>query len=475
MPDSMPPQRTGRLVCPAPPALELAGKRVAVLGAARSGVGCSRLLTRAGASVIVADGKPAEALDSQCLARIAETGAELRLGVDDADALAPLDLLVISPGVPFDAPVVEQARAAGVPVTGEIELGYRFCPRPIIAIAGTNAKGSTCTLTGAMLNHSGVATRVCGNIGDPFTGAIAQEEPPEVYVLEISSFQLETIEHFRPAVGCLLNISNDHLDRHGSLRAYIQAKARLFENQTADDWAIVNAEDPNVAEAARGMAATAIRFSARGEATEARVEGERLLVDLGGGPEEVCRKADLIRAGAPYIETVLASAAGALLGGARPEGILEAIHAHTLPAEVLELVCEAEGVRFINSSKATNPAAAIADIESVAGPLLLIAGGLERGSDFAEFGAVVRRRAKGVFLIGQCAERIAEAAGIECVRCGSLEEAVERAHAAAAPGEAVLLAPACASWDMFRDYKVRGEVFRQAARRLCGPDRQGGG
>jgi UDP-N-acetylmuramoylalanine--D-glutamate ligase len=456
------------------PPLTVSGMRIAVLGAARSGVGCSRLLTRAGAMVVVGDGKSLEALDLRCAEQIRQTGADLRFGVADFDVLGAVDLLVISPGVRFDAPVVEQARAAGVPVIGEVELGYRFSRAPIIAIAGTNAKGSTCTLAGAMLSCSGVNTRVCGNIGDPLTGAIAAEETPEVYVVEVSSFQLETVEHFRPAVACLLNVQNDHLDRHGSFAAYVAAKGRLFENQTPQDWAIVNADDPNALEAFRRGAnggsrpPRAVRFSAHGRLVEARLEGDTLLVDLGAGPQEVCREHDLIRAGAPYTETVLAAAAAALIAGAHRDGMLEAIRGHKLPPEVLELVCEANGVRFINSSKATNPAAAIADIESVPGPLLVVAGGLERGSDFTEYGEALRRRAKAAFLIGECAERIAEAAaGVQCHRCATLEEAVERAYAAAARGDAVLLAPACASQDMFRDYKARGEVFRRTARRIC--------
>jgi len=458
-----------------PPTLDVSGRRIAILGAARSGVGCARLLGGAGASVIVADGKPAEALAPQALAEIKAAGADLRFGVADFDTLGPVDLLVISPGVPVDAPLVQQARAAGVGVTGEIEVGYRFSHAPIIAITGTNAKGSTCTLTGDMLNASGIRTRVCGNIGDPFTGAVAGGDAPEVYVLEISSFQLETIERFRPAVACVLNITNDHLDRHGSLGAYIAAKARLFENQTAEDWAIANADDPNATEAASDARSRLLRFSARGSEAEARVEGDALVVEFGDGPREVCREADLIRAGAPYIETVLAASTAALLAGATREGLLRAIRGHTLPAEVLELVCEADGVRFINSSKATNPAAAIADIESVSGPLLVIAGGLERGSDFAEFGKVLRERAKAAFLIGECAERIAEAAaGVECVRCSSLEDAVQLAGAAATSGDAVLLAPACASWDMFPDYHVRAAVFRETARGICQSAKKGG-
>jgi UDP-N-acetylmuramoylalanine--D-glutamate ligase len=450
-----------------PPALEVAGRRIAVLGAARSGVGCARLLGGAGASVIVGDSKPADALDPQALAQIEATGADLRFSVADFDVLGPVDLLVISPGVPVEAPLVQQARAAGVPVTGEIEVGYRFSHAPIIAITGTNAKGSTCTLTGDMLNASGIRARVCGNIGDPFSGAIACEEAPDVYVVEISSFQLETSEQFNASVACALNITNDHLDRHGSLEAYIAAKARLFENQTAEDWSIANADDANAMAAVRDARSRLMRFSARGQKTEARVEGDALLVDLGDGPREVCREADLIRKGAPYIETVLAASAAALIAGANPEGLLRATRGHKLPAEVLELVCETNGVQFINSSKATNPAAAVADIESVSGPLLVIAGGLERGSDFTEFGDVLRRRAKAVFLIGECADRIAEAAAGGSVRCSSLEEAVRLAYAAAAPGDAVLLAPACASWDMFPDYKVRGAVFRETARGIC--------
>ncbi|MBM3474476.1 MAG: UDP-N-acetylmuramoyl-L-alanine--D-glutamate ligase [Armatimonadetes bacterium] len=453
-----------------PPPLDASGRRIAVLGAARSGVGCARLLGGAGASVIVADSKPAAALDPQALAQIEAAGADLRFGVADFDVLGPVDLLVISPGVSVDAPLVQQARAAGVPVTGEIEVGYRFSRAPIIAITGTNAKGSTCTLTRDMLNASGIRARACGNISDddPFTVAIAGEEAPEVYVVEVSSFQLETIEHFHANVACLLNITNDHLDRHGSLEAYIAAKARLFENQTGEDWAIANADDANVAQAVRDARSRLIRFSARGRSVEARVEGDSLVVDLGDGPREVCREADLVRPGAHYTETVLAASAAALIAGGNVEGLLQAIHGHKLPAEVLELVCEANAVRFINSSKATNPAAAVADIESVSGPLLVIAGGLERGSDFAEYGAVLRRRAKAAFLIGECAERIAEAAaGVDCVRCDSLEEAVRLAYAQAAPGDAVLLAPACASWDMFPDYKVRGAVFRETARGIC--------
>ncbi len=452
-------------VRPAP--LDVAGRRVGVLGAARSGVGCAQLLARAGAHVVVGDSKTEEQVNRDIAARIIATGAALRLELVDLAQFDGLDLLVTSPGVPFNAPVLEQARAMGVPVIGEVELAYRFSPAPVIAVAGTNGKGTTTTLAGAMLNAGGVRARVCGNIGDPFTGAVAEAQPVDAFVVEISSFQLETIERFRPWIAILLNITPDHLDRHVTMDVYLAAKTRLFENQTPDDWAVVNADDANVAFAARVARSRRLGFSAQ-DAAQARVEGEALVVDLGDGPVEVCRLEDLVRRGAHYTQSVLASAAAALIAGASREGILAAIRAHRLPEHVLEVVCETDGVTFINSTKATNPAAAEADIESVSGPLLIIAGGLEKRADFTEFGELLRRRAKGVFLIGQCAARIAEAAhGVPTTRCATLEEAIRAACATASPGDKVMLAPACASWDMFPSYAVRGEQFREVARRIC--------
>ncbi len=456
---------------PSPSPLEVAGRRVGVLGAARSGVGSALLLARAGAEVTVGDGKAAEALDPDILARIRATGADLRFETQDLGQFGAIDLLVVSPGVAIEAPILRQARAAGIPVMGEVELAYRFSRAPVVAVAGTNGKGTTTTLAGGMLNQGGVRARVCGNIGDPFTGAVAEAEPVDLFVVEISSFQLETIQVFRPWIAILLNITPDHLDRHRSMDAYLGAKARLFENQTPDDWAVLNADDANVAFTARGTRARRLGFSAR-SAAQARVEGEALVVNVGDGPIEICHKQDLVRGGAHYIESVLSSAAAALIAGASQEGILSAVRSHRLPDHVLDVVCEAGGVTFINSSKATNPAAAEADIESVEGPLLVIAGGLEKKADFAEFGELLRRRAKGLFLIGECAHRIAEAAhGVPTTLCATLEDAVRKAHAAASPGDKVMLAPACASWDMFPSYAVRGEQFCEVAQSIC----EGGG
>jgi len=447
--------------------LAIAGKRVGVLGAARSGVGSARLLTGAGAEVVVGDGKMPEALDPATLDRIRTTRADLRFGTHDLTQLGALDLLVVSPGVPLDAPIMQQAREAGVPVIGEIELAYRFSSAPVLAVGGTNGKGTTATLAGAMLNQGGLRARVCGNIGDPFTGAVAEAQPVDLFVVEISSFQLETIQLFRPWIAVLLNVTPDHLDRHRTMDTYLAAKARLFENQTPDDWAILNADDPNVALAARATRARRLNFSS-GRPAEARVEGEALVVDLGVGPVEVCRRSDLVRGGAHYIESVLSSAAAALIAGASREGILAGIRSHRLPDHVLDLVCQVGGVTFIDSSKATNPASAEADIESVEGPLLIVAGGLDKRADFTEFAQLLRRRAKGVFLIGQCAARLAEAAqGVPTTLCATLEEAVRGAHAAAAPGDTVMLAPGCASLDMFPSYAVRGEQFREIARSIC--------
>jgi len=456
-------------VTDAPP--DLAGRRVGVLGAARSGVGCARLLAEAGATVVVGDAKSATDLDPDCTRQIIRTGAELRAELTQLGQLGDLDLVVLSPGVRVDAPIVVQAKAAGLDVIGEVELAYRFSRAPVIAIAGTNAKGTTCTLLGGMLNTGGVPARVCGNIGDPFSGAVAEGREVALYVVEVSSFQLETADRFRPWVAVLLNIEPDHLDRHPSFEAYVGAKARLFENQTPADWAIVNAEDPDVLHAAASTQAHHIAFSAASATAPARVEDDALIVDVGHGPTRVCHTGDLIRAGRPYIESVLAASAAALIAGAIPEGILRAIRTHRLPDHVLDVVCEANGVTFINSSKATNPAAARADLESVDGPLIVIAGGLEKKADFTDFGQFLRQRARALLVIGECAERIADAAeGIGVTQCRTLEEAIERAYQIASPGDKVVLAPACASWDMFPNYKARGDCFRRAAQGICQVD-----
>ncbi len=445
-------------------------RRVGVLGAARSGIGCARLLTSAGASVIVGDRKRAADLNARQLSDIAKAGAILRPELAHLDGFGHIDLLVISPGVPIDAPVVVQAREAGIRVTGEVEVASQFSRSPVIAITGTNAKGSTCTLAGMMLNASGVKARVCGNIGDPFTGAVADGTVPDVYVVEISSFQLETVETFRPRIATLLNVTPDHIDRHHTLAAYHAAKARIFENQTSDDWAIVNADDPVAVDAAQATNARRVGFSTTQGATEARVEGDALLVDIGAGPRQVCQTSDMVRQGRPYIETVLAASSAALIAGASAEGILSAIRAHELPEHVLEVVCEANGVTFIDSSKATNPAAAIADIESVEGTLVVIAGGLDKRVDFAPFAETLRKRARAVVVLGECADQIADAArGMSIVRCFSLEEAVQAAYEAAQPGDTVMLAPACASWDMFPSYKDRGKLFAHCAMQIAGP------
>ena len=455
-----------------PTPLDVAGRRVGVLGAARSGVGYARLLTAAGAQVVVGDSKVAEELDAGHIAQMTTSGAEVKLGLTELEQFGPLDLLVLSPGVPLTAPVVRQAQEAGLQVTGEIEIAHGFCRAPVIAVTGTNGKGSACTLTGAMLNEGGLDARVCGNIGDPFTGAVAEEHAPDLYVVEVSSFQLETVERFRPWVATILNITPDHLDRHRTFEAYVAAKARLLENQTSADWAILNADDQGAMQAAEESASRPVRFSATRAHTEARVEGDTLVVDIGAGPRGICHTGDLVRAGRPYIETVLASASMALIAGASPQGILSAIRAHTLPPHVIVEICEAGGVRFIDSSKATNPAAAEADIESVSGPLVVIAGGLDKRVDFASFARTLDSRATGVFVIGECAEQIAEAISVPPVtRCASLEEAVRGAYAAARRWDTVMLAPACASWDMFPSYKVRGELFREVALQIAAEER----
>jgi len=395
-------------------------------------------------------------------------GAVLVPELNHLDQLGDVDLIVKSPGVPEEAPVVQEARARGVRLISEIELAYACSPLPLVAVSGTNGKGTTCGLLSAMFEAAEIPCCVAGNIGWPLIEAVADPGEARWIVAEVSSFQLEDIETFRPRVAVLLNVTPDHLERHGTFEAYVAAKRRLFENQHPSDWAIGNADDEVAGSLAAQSRARVLPFSTARQDVAAGVREGSIVLDVGAGPEAVCPTADLVRRGPHYLQTALAAALAARVCGASPAAIAAGIRAHRLGPNILEHVCTVRGVRFINSTKATSPAAAQADIESVEGPLHIIAGGSDKQADFAEIGALMARRARGLYLLGQCAERIAQAAAeAPSGRFSSLEDAVRAAFRAAQPGDTVLLAPACASLDMFRDYAHRGEVFREAARAIC--------
>lgn len=464
-----------------PAVRELAGKKVTVMGLARSGVAAARLLVAAGARVTVADGKAEGAL-GPVLDRLDRRSVTMRLGPGYETALDGADLAVISPGVPYRLPALEAARRRGLRVVGELELASWFLEVPLLAVTGTNGKSTTVTLVGLMLKESGKRAFVGGNLGTALGEAAlaayeaqrqGQPAPYEVIVAEVSSFQLETTDAFHPRVAALLNITPDHLDRYDSLEHYAETKARIFQRQGPDDAAVLNLDDARVAALAGRLTARTLGFSLadpppRSGLEGAYLRGEQLVADWGGRTEEICRRGDLRLIGAHNQSNALAAAAIGLQAGCPLPAVRAVLCSFPGLEHALELVRERQGVRFINDSKGTNVDATVKAIESLAEPVILIAGGRDKGGDFAKLQAPVRKKVKKLILIGEAADRIQAALGAfdRISRAGSLAEAVTAAAAEARPGEAVLLSPACASFDMFADYQDRGRQFKALVQQL---------
>jgi UDP-N-acetylmuramoylalanine--D-glutamate ligase len=382
----------------------------------------------------------------------------LELGGHRAEAFAGADLVVVSPGVPWDLPELEAARAAGVLVIAELELGFRHMP------------GRVAATLGAILREAGRDVRVGGNIGDAATGLLDGTGEATVFVLEVSSFQLEGTRQFRPDVAVFLNLSPDHLDRHASFEDYAGAKARIFANQTGQDWAVVNADDPGVLALARRARARILPFHPLTPSIEgAFFEGALARLRHADRAETLFSRERLQVPGAHLAGDLLAAAAAARLLGAPVAAVERAVETFAGAEHVLERVAEVGGVAFFNDSKATNVEAALKSVEAMDRPVLLIAGGRYKGGDFRDLREAMAGRGKAVFAIGESRERVREAlsGAVPVTACASLEEAVARAYAAAAPGDAVLLAPGCSSFDMFRDYAERGRAFKAEVRRLA--------
>jgi UDP-N-acetylmuramoylalanine--D-glutamate ligase len=376
--------------------------------------------------------------------------------------------------VPWDLPELAAARRAGVPVIAELELGYRFLRGPVAAVTGTKGKSTTTAALGAMLREAGHDVRVGGNIGQPVTSLLEGASEDTTFVLEVSSFQLEGTDTFRPRLAVFLNLSADHLDRHASYAEYAAAKARIFRNQRPEDWAVVNGDDPQVVALARAGAARVVPFHGAGAAPPPDA-GEAAFFAAGSarlrreGRDETLFPLRSVRLpGAHLAADLLAAGCAARLLGAPAEAVARAVAGFSGVEHVLEPVAEIGGVRFYNDSKATNVAAARQSLLAFDGPLLVILGGRYKGGDFAELAEPLRARAKAVLAIGEARERLAAAlAGAAPLHaCESLRDALERAWALSAPGDTVLLAPACSSFDMFRDYAERGRAFKDEVRRL---------
>ncbi|MDE2058309.1 MAG: UDP-N-acetylmuramoyl-L-alanine--D-glutamate ligase [candidate division NC10 bacterium] len=452
-----------------PAMIDLAGKRVVVVGLARSGEAACRLLLKQGATVIGTDRRGEHEADAG-LCSLEQDGVSLELGKRYLHSLLSADLVVVSPGIDLREPLFRRVRKVGIPLIGEVELAYRCSEATFIGITGTNGKSTTTTLIGAMLKQAGLPSHVAGNIGTPLCRVAPSLAAGECVVAELSSFQLETIEQFRPRVALLLNLAPDHLDRYDQIEDYYQAKARIFENQRVSDFAIVNADDPLVLQAAAQVRGRKIAFS-RTEPldTGAYVGEDQLILAMNGRREVICRVPELRIQGVHNLENALAASLAAAVAGVPTMAIRNALTSFEGLPHRVECVAEIGGVRYIDDSKGTNVGAVIRSLQSFTVPVVLIAGGKDKQSDFSPLAPLVRERVKRLVLIGQAAPKLRrELAGACPIEdASSLEEAVRRAAAAASPGEVVLLSPACASFDMFTDFEDRGRVFKAAVRELA--------
>jgi len=449
-----------------PSGFTVEGARVAVVGAARSGIAAARLLVRRGAAVTLTDVR--DFIDEADALR--EAGVRLELGGHEPATLTNADLVVLSPGVPPNESAIEAARRAGVPVIGELELASRLLQGRIVAVTGTKGKSTTTTLAGRMLEAGGHRVLVGGNIGLALSAQVDQSTADTIHVVEASSFQLESTDTFRPWIAVLLNFSPDHLDRHGTVEAYAAAKRRIFANQGAGDWAVLNADDARAAALAQGARSRRVLFSLAAHPDAEIVVSEGAIVRRSGTAEQPLIPIPEIRLiGRHLVADVLAAAAVSSVVGVAADTMRRAAAAFTGLEHALEPIDEIGGVRFVNDSKATNVEAARLAIESFDAGLVVIMGGRFKGGRFEDLLEPLRARRAAVVAIGEARPLITAALGGACPvhEAADMSSAVRTAFTAAAPGGAVVLAPACASFDMFRDYADRGRAFKQEVRRLA--------
>jgi UDP-N-acetylmuramoylalanine--D-glutamate ligase len=446
------------------------GREVVVIGLARSGIAAASFLARRGARVAAVDCRTDVAPEALALR---EAGVRLELGEHRRETFTSAALVVVSPGVPWELPELAAARETGVPVVAEIELAFRHLRGRVAAVTGTKGKSTTTAALGAMLREAGLDARVGGNIGAPLVGLVEGSTEATVFAVEVSSFQLEGTVRFRPHVAVWLNLSPDHLDRHPTLEAYVAAKARVLANQESSDWAVVNADDPVVLDEARAARARKLPFRVTGEPLPegdgAFFEGGLARMRRDGREETLFRREEVVLPGAHLAGDLLVAAAAARLLGAPAEAIARAVRGFRGVPHVLEHVATIAGVDWYDDSKATNVEAARRSLEAFDRPVLVVLGGRFKGGDFGELAPELRRHGRRVLAIGEAQARVAAALGavVPVDACGSLREAAQRARAEARPGDVVLLAPACSSFDMFADYADRGRQWKAEVRRLA--------
>jgi UDP-N-acetylmuramoylalanine--D-glutamate ligase len=451
--------------------MDLKGKRVLVVGLGRSGLAAALFLRRQGAQVTVSDVRSAKALEHE-IPMLLEEGIAVEAGGHGLLTFRRQDLLVLSPGVSLDTPEIRQVQAFGQTILGEVELASRFLQGRTIAITGSNGKTTTTTLIGAILAAAGLPTLIGGNIGIPVVALTEQSRPDGWNVLEISSFQLETIDTFRPHIAVLLNITPDHLDRHGTFDNYRIAKENIFRNQSPDDFLVLNADDEVAARAAARTRSQVFWFSRTRVIRQGAFVHDGILMYRSSeqsAPEPILPVAAIPLQGVHNLENVLAAVVTARLAGVSAERIHATVAAFQAVEHRLEFVAAIEGVRYYNDSKATNVDAAAKAIASFPGGIHLILGGKDKDSDYRTLRPLLVDRVRAVYTIGAAAEKIEThlQGAVALHRCGTLASAVNQASRAARPGDTVLLAPACSSFDQFKSYEERGAHFKQLVHQLA--------
>ncbi|MGQ9456318.1 MAG: UDP-N-acetylmuramoyl-L-alanine--D-glutamate ligase [Armatimonadota bacterium] len=471
--------------------MNYSGKRIAVIGLGRTGLAVADVMCSLGASVAVYDAKqPSELGNAIEMAR--SFGAEVYPGTNEV-CLEGVDMLIPSPGVPKNHPTLIRAQTLGVEIISEVELAYRISRCPVVAVTGTNGKTTTTVLIGLIMAADGRRTYVAGNVAGtsietpcgvcegpvPFVKAAQMADPESVIVAEVSSFQLEWVKSFKPRVGVLLNVSCDHLDRYSDLEEYVAYKARMFENQTCEEYAVVNNGDSVVSALAKGFRSHILSFTTKSSevAEGAFVHAGEIIVRINGKESRVCSCSDVQIPGEHNLENVMAAVCAAAALGASLNSVAFAIRDFRGVEHRLETVAVIDGVRYVNNSMCTNVEAAVRSAEAIDAPQIVIAGGKDKGSDFSPLIEIFKRKARHVILIGSDAGTIKSAAeklGFHAISlASSLDEAVAKARSIALPGDVVMLNPACASFDMFQSFEHRGQVFREIVRRYDSKQNKG--
>ena len=445
--------------------MELKGKNVLILGLARSGIAAAIELINLGAKVTASDMKSKGELKD--IAALESKGAQLVFGEHPLSLLNGCDLIVLSPGVPSDINILDEARKRDIPIISELELGFWFAKAPIIAVTGTNGKTTTTTLIGEIFKNEGKNITLAGNIGIPLVREVEKAEAKDFLIVEVSSFQLENIMHFKPKISVILNISEDHLNRHKTFENYIETKARIFENQTEEDYAVLNYDDPIVRSFIKRIKAKTMFFSQKEELSRGiYVKNGVIVIRENGKIYPLLKAEELGIKGSHNLENALAAACVAWICRINLNNVAETLKDFHGVEHRLEFVAEIGQVKFINDSKATNPHSAQKAIEALNEPIVLIAGGYDKNSDYTDFLRAISGKVKKLILIGDTADVIEDAAKkqgfYDIQKTDSLQQAVKLAYSAATPGDVVLLSPACASCDMFESFEERGRIFKEA-------------